>query len=325
MTLAPAQAPLLRWVFTPEDLQAEKSRQNAAEVDFAFCLRWHQHQFETLGPLFVQLNTPGPETAVESVEMLAALVHFRVLEVLEYFPEGQPSFQGGALQATPAKFQEGIITAFLMLKFGVLDDEPYSPSDKFPPAVPYPLEPTEADRHRLLLTRVLSLVPMSLKNEMWHAHVSFDLASFHGIVKVLRRSLRQITEASLANVLLRDLRVASLLPGGFMSPAGTDGRRGPQYVLPPFFFPRACMGIVAEYFLGYTASSDPAKFQQDAKLKFTCCRDPVGDLRNACQFWTELRRCVGVMASSMPEWGVFASEMDGAAVLLDAQKASVGI
>mmetsp|Transcript_96798 Transcript_96798/g.258726 ORF Transcript_96798/g.258726 Transcript_96798/m.258726 type:complete len:258 (-) Transcript_96798:121-894(-) len=257
--------------------------------------------------------------------MLGALVPFRVLEVLEYFPGGQPSFQGKALQGTPGKFQEAMITAFLMLKFGVLDDDPYRPECPFPPAVGYSLNPTQEERHILLLTRVLSLVPMSLGNELWRARVSFDLASFHGIVKVLRRSLRQITEASLAHAVLRDLRVASVLPGGFMSPGGTDGRRGPQYVLPPFFFPRACMGIVAEYFLRYTGTADPAQFERDVKAAYPCCKDPVGDLRNAFQFWAELRRCVGEMAAVMPEWGSFAGDMDAAGAVLQGQRDNLAI
>ena len=39
---------------------------------------------------------------------------------------------------------------------------------------------------------------------MWDSDVDFDLAAFHALVRALKRTLRQLVEASLAHVLLQD-------------------------------------------------------------------------------------------------------------------------
>ena len=39
---------------------------------------------------------------------------------------------------------------------------------------------------------------------MWDSDVDFDLATFHALVRALKRTLRQLVEASLAHVLLQE-------------------------------------------------------------------------------------------------------------------------
>ena len=59
-------------------------------------------------------------------------------------------------------------------------------------------------------------------------------------------------EASLASVLLKDLKRVKLLPPGFMCayPKKEDHMQTPA-LLPTFMLPRACMGIVFRFFLEY--------------------------------------------------------------------------
>ena len=46
--------------------------------------------------------------------------------------------------------------------------------------------------------------PDALRNVMWDSDVDFDLAAFHALVRALKRTLRQLVEASLAHVLLQE-------------------------------------------------------------------------------------------------------------------------
>merc|ERR1719262_639701 len=178
------------------------------------------------------------------------------------------------------------------MKFGILSGEPFepgAPDRPFPSQVCYPTVPTEPRmKSVLLLTRVMSLIPMKLKNDMWNADVDFDLAAFHALVRVLKRTLRQLTEACLASVLLKDLTKSKLLPRDFMcaSPKKENHFETPA-LLPTFMLPRACMGIVARYFLNF--QGEPAQFQKELGVRFPCCAQPMVDLKSAFDFWEELR------------------------------------
>merc|ERR1719253_2023647 len=169
----------------------------------------------------------------------------------------------------------------------------------FPQQVCYPTSPVQPLAKALhLLGRVMSLVPMKLKNDMWNADVEFDLAAFHSLVRILKRTLRQIVEASLASVLLKDLSRAKLLPPGFMcaTPKKEDHLQTPA-LLPTFMLPRACMGIVVRFFLEF--KGDAPSFQKEILARFPCCVQPIDDLKLAFKFWEDLRRCVDAIAEPL--------------------------
>merc|ERR1719264_1537394 len=185
---------------------------------------------------------------------------------------------GNVLKDTPKHLQESCLVALEMMKFGVLNGEPFDaaqPDRPFPENVQYPVAPV-APRTKavLLLSRVMSLVPMKLRNDMWNADVDFDLAAFHSLVRILKRALRHLVEASLASILLKDLSRVKTLPPGFMcaSPKREDYMQTPA-VLPTFMLPRACMGIVVGHFLSY--NNDPAKYRDTVQHMFPCCMQPV--------------------------------------------------
>ena len=67
---------------------------------------------------------------------------------------------------------------------------------------------------------------------MWDAHVDFDLAAFHCHVRMLKRTLRELTEASLCNVLLQDFSHVTALPGNLMNPSDNCKADAPQALLP---------------------------------------------------------------------------------------------
>lgn len=189
------------------------------------------------------------------------------------------------------------MVALVMMQCGVLTGEPFDPQHDrpFPEQVQYPKTADPPTKALLLLSRCMSLVPMKLKNDMWNADVDFDLAAFHSLVRILKRALRQLVEASLASILLKDLSRVKILPPGFMcaSPKKENHLETPA-VLPTFMLPRACMGIVVRFFLEYRG--DAASFQREMSARFPCCVQPMEDLRSAFAFWADLRRCVDLIA-----------------------------
>jgi len=226
-----------------------------------------------------------------------------VLEHLELIADdGGMTVLGNVLKDSPRHLQESTLVALEMMKFGVLSSWPFDAAQAdrpFPEKVNYPVAPVQPrTKAVLLLSRVMSLVPMKLKNDMWNADVDFDLAAFHSLVRILKRTLRQLVEASLASILLRDLSKVKLLPPGFMcaSPKKEDHLQMPA-MLPAFMLPRACMGIVARHFLDYRG--DPSQFQQEISAKFPCCLKPIEDLKIAFNFWDDLRRCVDDIADQL--------------------------
>lgn len=294
----------LAWRIDKDALTQEMQRQNCNVVDFKFCLNWHAHEFQTDGPLVVGLAKPGEPSYANDSKCLAAIVHFMVLENLGLISseDGGMTVLGNVLKDTPKHLQESCLVALEMMKFGVLSGEPFDAAQEdrpFPPQVEYPTSPVDTQTKAILLiSRVTSLVPMKLRHDMWNADVEFDLAAFHSLVRILKRALRQLVEASLASILLKDLSRARLLPPGFMcaSPKKEDHLSTPA-IIPTFMLPRACMGIVVRYFLQF--QGPPEQFHKDVVKLFPCCAQPAEDLKIAFRFWSDLRRCVDAIAEPL--------------------------
>jgi len=316
----------LRWQITKEKLEEEKKRQNATRIDFKFCLNWHANECDIEGPLIQGVNEPGFPTADNNIECLAALVHLMVLENLGMISEeAGMTVLGDVLKDTQPQFQESCMVALEMMKFGVLAGEPFDPQPDrpFPEQVNYPKQADQRAKALLLLSRVMSLVPMKLKNDMWNADVDFDLAAFHSLVRILKRALRQLVEASLASILLKDLSRVKILPAGFMcaSPKKENHLETPA-VLPTFMLPRACMGIVVRFFLEYRG--EPQAFQRECQTRFPCCVQPLEDLRAAFSFWNDLRRCVKHIAEPCQAEDLL-RDMDAASEVLSHQQQRLNI
>mmetsp|Transcript_62144 Transcript_62144/g.148228 ORF Transcript_62144/g.148228 Transcript_62144/m.148228 type:complete len:750 (+) Transcript_62144:110-2359(+) len=306
-TLTPNIEGGLSWVIEKGAVDAELKRQGCDKVDFKFCLNWHANEFHIDGPLVKDLDKQVPNAPSFSPDQnsLSALVHFMVLEHLELIDSGDGGMTvlGDVLKDTPRNLQEPCLVALELMKFGVLSGEPFdaaTPDRPFPDQVSYPstADADERTKSLYLLCRVMSLVPMKLRNDMWNADVDFDLAAFHSLVRVLKRALRQLVEASLTSVLLKDLRQVKLLPQGFMcaSPKKEDHLQTPA-LLPTFMLSRACMGIVVKFFLEFRGS--PSQFEAQLASRFPCCMQAKEDLRNALHFWDDLRRCVDKIAAPL--------------------------
>jgi hypothetical protein len=321
----------LRWRITKEAVMLEMERQRVEKVDLKFCLQWHANDFNNDGQLYKDITKYGEATFTKDRESLAALVHFQLLEHLELIADdGVMTVIGNALSNSPKHLMEPCLVALELMKFGVLNGEPFeaAQADKpFPAEMGYPRQPVSPEQKSiLLLTRVMSLVPMRLRCDMWNADVNFDLAAFHSMVRILKRSLRQLTEASLASILMKDLDQVNLLPAGFMcgSPTSRDHLQT-HALLPTFMLPRACMGIVANYFLSYNGGSDPEKFNAALAERFPCCSQPRVDLQQAILFWEDVRRCVDEMCASGLDCSDLAEDMKVAGQMLLAKQGQVSV
>lgn len=328
-TITPMINQGLRWKIDDRAVYAEMQRQGCDRVDFKFCLNWHAYEFQNDGKLVTDLQTPGEPSFTNHPNALAALVHFMVLENLELISseDGGMTVLGNVLKDTPRNLQESCLVALEMMKFGVLSGEPFDAAvaeRPFPVQVEYPTSPVQPRvKAVLLLGRVMSLVPMKLKNDMWNADVEFDLAAFHSLVRILKRTLRQIVEASLASVLLKDLSRAKLLPPGFMcaTPKKEDHLQTPA-LLPTFMLPRACMGIVVRFFLEF--KGDAASFHKEILARFPCCVQPIEDLKLAFRFWEDLRRCVDAIAEPLGAQELN-EDMKAAEIVLTQQRQRLGL
>lgn len=326
----------LKWNITKDAVERELVRQGVSKVDFKFCLTWHAREFEMEGPLMRGIQERGIPSCSDDIKALSAVVHFIVLEKLDLISseDGGATVLSDVLKETPAHLTEPCLTALELMKYGQLTGEPFeaaNPERPFPKEVGYPsaanMEPSKRTHitSTLLLCRVMSLVPMRLRNDMWDANVDFDLAAFHALVRMLKRTLRQLVEGAVANVLLKDLSKAKMLPPGFMcsSPTSKEGYPNTPADLPTFMLPRTCMGIIVRFFLGYQGK-DTESFKADLLKKFTCCTRPAEDLKIAFKFWEDLRRCVNTMAESLGAEEL-AEDMRHANDLLEAQRRRIGM
>ena len=313
-----ASKPWLNWRFTKDELEKELQRQNTKKVDLAFCIRWHAHDFQTDGPLMRNLVSQSTAFGIQDPDSLSALVMLMMLEVLDYVSEeGGMTVLGDAIQSTPSGLFEPVLLALEMMKFGVLNGEPLEAPDgkPFPAAVQYPL-PGAVDaktRQSMLISRLMSLVPMRLRNDLWSAKVDFDLASFHCLVRAVNRSMRLVTESCLGNVLLKDMTKAKLVPVNSQAPVD-------EATLPAFMLPRACLGIVVKYMLDYEGKN----FETDLRKKFPCATDPIADLKLGLGFWNELTRIVTAIAEPLGTTDMM-DEIVAAGRLLEAKRKALGV
>eukprot|EP00392_Amoebophrya_sp_AT5.2_P013348 g13466.t1 len=334
---------------------------------------------------------------------------------------------GNVLKDTPRDFQEPCLVALELMKFGVLSGEAFDPAEegrRFPKYVNYP---GGHPKSHMLLARTISLVPMKLRNDMWNSHVDFDLAGFHMLIKILKRTLRQLTEACLASLLLPQLHLlgckaagatvgtggtaaeahwggvgggatregegggqggagegasastanaksgdgaaeekgaemakekaakvapadnsrnnftppqrgvpaagpivgphggtsntqpgslahpggknsAGILPAAFMCVTQQrDNHMRYPALLPAFPLPRACLGILTNYFLTYEGNAEGFR------------RDPVADLETGFAFWTSMKRAVDAIAVPLEGARELAADMNAADAVLRAQ------
>ncbi|CAD7960789.1 unnamed protein product [Amoebophrya sp. A25] len=297
----------MKWCFSPQEVKAELRRQGVEVVDLTFCLRWYAYALapdrgegerESLfRPPNEDQRAPVRLPDGSDQETLAAYVYFMVLEDLDLLsPDGGMTVLGNVLKDAPKDFQEPMLIALELMKFGILTGEPCEPAQKdqpFPRGC-YPKNEMGSGlgKANILIARAISLLPMKLRADMWNADVSFDMTAFHSMVRVLKR------KASVSSLLLGNLELSKVLPNNFMcvTPSKANPLQFP-YLLPAFPLPRACLGIVTSYFLNY--EGEAATFKHDLEMNFQCCYQGIEDLENGFAFWVHLKKAVDAIAGPL--------------------------
>ena len=305
----------LNWSrLTRDEVAAELKRQGVDSPDVRFCLRWHSHDLEMGGAvtrvLYGEETGESKKQSEQDSNWLLCQTLFSFLEAIDMFgEEGSTTVMGDVLKDASPVFQEQILLAVELLKFGLLNGDVFeAPTDRpFPPAVNYPSSASNVSV--TLVSRVMSLLPMRLKCELWDGKLDFDLAAYHCAVRSLNRALRSVVEGALSNVILKDLRLIKAVPNHIFSPSGAlpaevlEGQpsSGPESALPSFLLPRACLGLVCKFFLEFDAHGpDAAKsFEAELRKRFRCCVDPLKDLKVGVKFWKETMRCVSGIAEGL--------------------------
>merc|ERR1712113_1350077 len=136
-------------------------RQNVKKVDSKFCLQWHLHEFNegNQDQLYRKDVKFGDRNSGCDEASLAAMVHFMLLEHLELIDDGgNATVFGNSLKGIPQHLQEPCLVALEMLKFGLIDGQPFNAAradNPFPEQINYPKVPVDANtKSVLLLTRV---------------------------------------------------------------------------------------------------------------------------------------------------------------------------
>lgn len=120
----------------------------------------------------------------------------------------------------------------------------------------------------------------------------------------MKRSLRQLTESCLANLMLNRLDCVEKLPADALScsPVKSASRRDHlkyDYALPAFPISRACLGIVLKFFLLKSKASSHAELKAELAAEFPCCHQPLIDLEIGLYFWSELVLAIDKIAQTL--------------------------
>lgn len=327
----PKAQPSVRWVITKDMLAAEKKRQGVDKVGISFCLKWHATIAEEAAKTFGMIqdgSEPRRKEEIEDEECLICMSHFLLLECLELIGnEGDMTVLGDALKDVPEQYAEECLFVLELMKFGVLTEQPFEavPDRPFPEKLHYPItHETDEQRSIFLLSRVLSLVPMPLAPQMWDAHVDFDLAAFASLVRILKRTLREMTEASLCNLLFQNMAYVEKLSQHLFNPADQMGETS-QSMLPTFSIPRTCMGVVWKHILTWDCKNPSNEaLREELKKQFPGCIDPCTGLKKALSFWKEVHRCIKAIEEPL-ELGEFNQYMNNATMLIEQKAAAFGL
>mmetsp|Transcript_97313 Transcript_97313/g.145840 ORF Transcript_97313/g.145840 Transcript_97313/m.145840 type:complete len:389 (+) Transcript_97313:898-2064(+) len=138
------------------------------------------------------------------------------------------------------------------------------------------------DPNILLISRVLSILPMNFKKDVaWTGPVDHDLLAFNCILKALGRSVRGLFEMVLLGILIR-----TKVQVHHNCYAKISQR------LPFYQENNTALGLVAKQFLMNEKQSNA-----DIVENYPCCVSPVEDLKKGIQFWNEIVLMVKELSS----------------------------
>ena len=200
------------------ELNAEKERQQREKIGIKFVVDMQLYRSSHKIPQ--REYEDELDVAITSDEM-KAVVLLQALELLGYLDtERSPSPYSLSLSHISPSFAEYALLVIELLRHQSLSGNPLQRIENEikvnakPDPKPDPDHPSDHsidnnnenndhEREITLISRVLSVLPMSLKGEAWHAHIDHDLMGVNSIYKAFNRSLRNLLEMLCLSLYLR--------------------------------------------------------------------------------------------------------------------------
>ncbi|EUD67532.1 hypothetical protein C922_02238 [Plasmodium inui San Antonio 1] len=240
----------------------------------------------------------------QNFESILSLVYYMFLENLGIFTKNCGVTVFGLLlsEVRNKDIDSNILIIFELLKFGFLTTEPLvPPNGKSYPENAYASvlkckDLTEQDKKSVtLLSRIYSLYNVDIdKRTTYDGLIDFDLCAFFAVVKIIKKTLRQLLQACVANVLISNMDLIHLFPENLYNPNDSS--------ISGFFVTHHLMGVLTKYFLLFN-------FDDLEKGEKTTFRNGSGGSTSESETTTSERAHGGGVKSAAVVEGKVQSEM----------------
>ncbi|CAO3594271.1 unnamed protein product [Absidia cylindrospora] len=261
------------WKVGNENISTEMKDQQTNQVDIAFCVKATESETKASKTM----AKSNPDKVLEEKNEIVANVIWKMLEIRDFLTSSKHVYTtwGRALSKSLATLekptpdeQEAYLTAFELIRFGVLVANPYSKT------YGKPTGNEKEQQHIRLFARTMSLLPMNFKSTSWSGPFDRDLLIFNGFTKALNRSYRNLSEMLTLSFFMNDL---------------VQKERTDYYdiadSLPFLTDTNVALGIVAQYYLEQSLSSDNNTALASTETAFTTCTSIRSDLKKGADFW----------------------------------------
>ncbi|CAO3607556.1 unnamed protein product [Cunninghamella blakesleeana] len=274
------------WNVDIEKINTEMKEQHTDHVDLNFCLKATLNETKAAKTL----SQPQSEHSLDEKNEIIANVLWKLLEIRDFLTSSKHVYTtwGSAISKSLSTFtnpsqsiQEAYLTAYELIRFGVLHAKPYSKTYSKPVT-----EDIKHQQHITLFTRALSLLPMEFKNTPWSGPIHRDILVFNGFVRALTRSYRNLSEMLTLSFFLNDLVKKE-----------RDDYHDIVVSLPYLNDNNVALGIVANHYLKQVLdnNNDNEKAYLSTESHFPTCSNIKTDLQKGFEFWNGLMEGVKVL------------------------------
>ncbi|KAI9262056.1 temperature dependent protein affecting M2 dsRNA replication-domain-containing protein [Sporodiniella umbellata] len=181
-----------KWNVTKSFIDTEFKVQKSNNVDLKFCVCALGNDAKCAKTI----TKPLAEKPLETKNEIVSNVLWKTLEIRDFVTSSRHVFTpwGRALNealkgdSVSLTTQEALLTALELTRFEVLTNKAYSKTYTRSAG-------NESEQKNItILSRALSLLPISLKSALWSGPLYRDLLVFNGFVKALNRSYRNLYE-----------------------------------------------------------------------------------------------------------------------------------
>ncbi|WVF69546.1 hypothetical protein IAT40_004324 [Kwoniella sp. CBS 6097] len=192
------------WTIPNQNLETELRRQNSSTIDLKLCLGALASE-----ELATHTRRDKAGRILDKKDEIVANILWRLLELRGFINANHThTMIGKALHAANAvsrvndRFQEPLYLLLELLRAGVVHGNRWG-GDQVEPLSGGPSFGTdEEQRSILLIMRCLSILPLMFRPQQWAGPLSRELLVFNSFVRALSKSLRHLSEAVNAHIML---------------------------------------------------------------------------------------------------------------------------